>query len=100
MPTIFVVPTGLEETPVPTPTVDPDSVTPGPMGFLVVALLVVVVVLLVLDMLRRVRRVRYRAEVQEMLDAEEAAAQADDGGDTRIADEDADDADPGSTTPR
>lgn len=66
--------TGLEETPVPQPTVDPDSVTPGPFGFLVVALLVVVVILLAIDMLRRVRRMKYRAEVQEMLDAEEQAA--------------------------
>lgn len=61
-------------TPLPTPTVDPESVTPGPMGFGVVALLVVVVVLLGLDMLRRVRRVRYREEANEALDAEEAAA--------------------------
>ncbi|WP_166317054.1 hypothetical protein [Microbacterium excoecariae] len=68
--------TGLEETPVPTQTVDPDLVTPGPLGFLIVALVVVAVVLLVIDMLRRVRRVRYREEVTQMLDAEEAAARA------------------------
>lgn len=79
-----IVHAGLQETPLPTPTVDPESVTPGPYGFLVVALLVVVVALLVIDMLRRVRRVRYRAEANELLDAEEAAS-ADDNGDDDAA---------------
>lgn len=72
-----VVFAGLEETPIPTPTVDPDSVTPGPLGFLTIALVVIAVILLVLDMLRRVRRTRYREEVREMLDAEERAARGD-----------------------
>lgn len=61
-------------TPTPTPTVDPNLVTPGPVGFAIVAVLVVVVVLLIGDMLRRIRRVRYREEVRAELDAEEAAA--------------------------
>lgn len=95
-----VLPAGLEETPVPSPTVDPESVTPGPMGFLVIALLAIVVVLLVLDMLRRVRRVRYRAEVQEMLDAEEAEHRAAGDDPAADADDDPDDADPGATSPR
>ena len=49
----------------------------------------VAVVLLVLDMVRRIRRVRYRAEIAEKLDAEEAEAAAadargdDDAGTTR-----------------
>jgi cytochrome oxidase assembly protein ShyY1 len=63
-------------TPMPTPsmTVDPNSVTPGPAGFAVIVFIVIVVALLIWDMNRRVRRVRYRAEVREELDAEEAAA--------------------------
>ncbi|HJB63512.1 MAG TPA: hypothetical protein H9769_07395 [Candidatus Microbacterium pullistercoris] len=77
---LAIVRMGLKETPVPTPTVDPESVTPGPYGFLVIVLLVVAVALLVIDMMRRVRRVRYRAEVNEMLDAEQRAAEDDAGG--------------------
>jgi len=65
------------ETPMPTPsmTVDPDSVTPGPAGFGVIVIVVIAVILLIWDMNRRVRRVRYRGEVREELDAEQAAAQ-------------------------
>lgn len=61
-------------TPVPTPsaTVDPDLVTPGPVGFVVIAILAVAVVLLVWDMMRRIRRGRVRADIQEELDAEAA----------------------------
>ncbi|MEW1961240.1 hypothetical protein AB0269_02110 [Microbacterium sp. NPDC077644] len=64
------------DTPMPTPsmTVDPNSVTPGPAGFAVIVIVVIAVALLIWDMNRRVRRVRYRAEVREELDAEEAAA--------------------------
>ena len=71
----------LSSTPVPTPspTIDPDLVTPGMAGWVVVALLAVAVVLLAIDMLRRVRRVKYRAEANEALDAEQAAAEAEDG---------------------
>ena len=49
----------------------------------------VAVVLLGLDMLRRVRRARYRAEANEALDAEEAAARGENG----------DDPEPGDATP-
>ncbi|MCC2029469.1 hypothetical protein KEC56_08050 [Microbacterium sp. YMB-B2] len=68
------------ETPMPTPsmTVDPNSVTPGPAGFAVIVIVVIAVALLIWDMNRRVRRVRYRAEVREELDAEEAAARESD----------------------
>ncbi|WP_260980470.1 hypothetical protein [Microbacterium paludicola] len=64
------------ETPIPTPsmTVDPNSVTPGPAGFAVIVIVVLAVVLLIWDMNRRVRRVRYRSEVREELDAEQAAS--------------------------
>ena len=51
--------------------VDPNSVTPGVVGFVVTLLVAVLVLLLIADMVRRVRRVRYRAEINEKLDAED-----------------------------
>lgn len=54
-------------------TPDPDTVTPGPIGFLAIAVVAVAVVLLGFDMVRRIRRTTYRAEIQERL-AEEARA--------------------------
>lgn len=68
----------LAATPSPAPSGAPsdDSVTPGLLGFLVTFLIAVAAVLLVLDMVRRIRRVRYRAEIAEKLDAEEAEAAA------------------------
>ncbi|MDQ0613503.1 hypothetical protein QF046_001144 [Microbacterium sp. W4I4] len=67
-----------DTTPMPTPTmtVDPDSVTPGFVGFGLMVVLVAVVILLVWDMNRRIRRVRYREEIRDELDAEQAAAEA------------------------
>ncbi len=64
-------------TPTPTPTVNPDDVTPGVAGFIAVGVLAAAVVLLLVDMLRRIRRARYRSEIGEELDAELAAAAAD-----------------------
>ncbi|WP_324014417.1 hypothetical protein [Microbacterium sp. JZ37] len=64
----------LAATPSPQPTVDPDLVTPGPLGFATIVVLVIAVFLLVFDMLRRVRRARYREEANAVLDAEEEAA--------------------------
>jgi len=58
----------------PTPIVDPALVTPGPFGFVAIAFVAVAVIVLVWDMMRRIRRARIRSEVDEMLDAEEAAA--------------------------
>ncbi|MCM3779435.1 hypothetical protein [Microbacterium hydrocarbonoxydans] len=74
----------LTETPMPTPsmTVAPESVTPGFVGFAAVVILLVAVILLILDMNRRIRRVRYREEVREELDAEEAARAADEATET------------------
>lgn len=65
-----------DPTPMPTPTmtVPAESVTPGFPGFIVIVVIVVALALLVVDMLRRIRRTRYRAEVNEQLDQEEAAA--------------------------
>ena len=63
-------------TPTPTPSgyPDPNSVTPGLVGFLAFFFVVAATVLLVIDMTRRVRRTRYRAEIAARLDAEEAEA--------------------------
>jgi hypothetical protein len=47
-------------------------VTPGPWGFVVVFLIAVIAILLILDMVRRIRRVRYRSEVREQLEREQA----------------------------
>lgn len=65
----------LTETPMPTPsmTVAPEAVTPGFVGFAAIVIVLIAVMLLVWDMNRRIRRVRYREEVREELDAEEAA---------------------------
>lgn len=62
-------------TPSPVQTVDPALVTPGPAGFVVIALLAVAVVALVIDMMRRIRRGRVRADINEELDAEQLAAE-------------------------
>ena len=58
--------------------VDPVLVTPGVIGFVVTFLVAMVSLVLILDMVRRVRRVRYRAEIAERLDAEEAAKKSQD----------------------
>ena len=57
--------------------VDPNSVTPGVIGFVITLFVALAVVFLIVDMSRRVRRVRYRALVNEQLDAETNQAQAD-----------------------
>lgn len=67
-------------TPSPSPTVHANLVTPGPWGFLVIALLAIAVVVLVWDMQRRIRRARYREEVAAELDALEAREQQPDPG--------------------
>ena len=46
---------------------DPETVTPGPVGFLTIFFVAVAVILLGLDMVRRIRRTTYRAEIQERL---------------------------------
>jgi hypothetical protein len=56
---------------------DPNTVTPGIVGFLATFGVAVVAVLLVIDMVRRVRRVNLRQAVKEKLDAEEKQAAAD-----------------------
>lgn len=81
----------LATTPSPNPTpslrpgVSADQVTPGLLGFLLTAFIVVLTALLIVDMVRRIRRVRYRAQVEEErmaaaetadIDAEDAASGA------------------------
>lgn len=63
-------------TPTPSMTVSPDAVTPGFAGFVAIAVVAVVVVFLLIDMLRRIRRAGYRADVNEQLDAEATAQDA------------------------
>ena len=58
----------MEDELIPAIEVDPNSVTPGVIGFVVTFAVMIAVVLLVLDMVRRVRRVRYRSEIAEKLD--------------------------------
>jgi len=59
-----------EDTLIPAIEVDPNSETPGVIGFVVTFLVAAGVLLLILDMVRRVRRVRYREEINEKLDRE------------------------------
>jgi hypothetical protein len=61
----------LEENPlIPAIEVDPNSVTPGVIGFLATLFVAMGVVVIIVDMTRRVRRVRYRAEINDKLDRE------------------------------
>ena len=73
--------------PTPTPSLRPglsqDQVTPGLLGFLLTAFIVVLTALLIVDMVRRIRRVRYRAQVEEERAAAAEAAAVD--GDFRIS---------------
>ncbi|MET4136570.1 hypothetical protein [Pseudarthrobacter sp. PvP090] len=76
----------LATTPAPTPTpslrpgLSQDQVTPGLLGFLLTAFIVVLTALLIVDMVRRIRRVRYRAQVEEerAAAAEAASVEGDD----------------------
>lgn len=69
---IATVLVGADATPSPLPTssLSEDAVTPGVIGFLVTAAVVIVVVFLIIDMVRRMRRVRYREEARERIAAE------------------------------
>jgi large-conductance mechanosensitive channel len=50
---------------------DPNTVTPGVIGFVITFLVAAATVLIVIDMNRRVRRTRYRTEIREKLQAEQ-----------------------------
>lgn len=53
-----------------------EAVTPGPIGFLWMLVVVVIAILLGLDMVRRVRKVKYRQQVRERLAEEYATEQS------------------------
>ncbi len=57
------------------PGFDPNTVTPGVVGFFAIALVAIAAILLMVDMARRIRRVRYRGEVRERLEAEQLQAE-------------------------
>jgi hypothetical protein len=61
----------------PDPDFDPNTVTPGVVGFLLFLFVAVATLLLCLDVVRRIRRTTYRAEIKARLDAEVAARDAD-----------------------
>ena len=79
--TVYSLLTALATSPAPAPSpslrpgLDQDQVTPGLLGFLLTAFIVVLTALLIVDMVRRIRRVRYRAQVEEERAAAEEAAQ-------------------------
>ena len=58
----------MEEDLIPAIEVDPNSVTPGVIGFVMTFGVMIAVLVLVIDMVRRVRRVRYRQEIADRLD--------------------------------
>ncbi|MBM7387747.1 hypothetical protein JOE37_000741 [Clavibacter michiganensis] len=68
--------TAVTTTPSPTPTAefDPDTVSPGPVGFIAIFFVAIAVLLLMVDMTRRIRRTRYREEIRGRLEAEKLEA--------------------------
>lgn len=54
--------------------IDPQLVSPGPVGFIAIALVGLVTVLLLVDMVRRMRKVNMRADINAKLDAEAASS--------------------------
>ena len=68
----------LAATPSPSPSTDPANTfySPGTIGFIATFGMALGATLLIFDLVRRVRRVRYRAEIQEKLDAEAAGSGA------------------------
>ena len=66
--------------PTPSETTDPANTfySPGTLGFIFVFGMSLAAIFLIFDMVRRVRRVRYKAEINERLDAEELGAKTTD----------------------
>ena len=66
--------TVLASTPSPSSTTAPEDTfySPGTIGFLAVFGVTVGAMVIIFDMVRRVRRVRYRAEINAKLDAEQS----------------------------
>jgi hypothetical protein len=61
-------------TPYPAYTGNPNLITPGVWGFIFILLVGVATIFLLVDMNRRIRRSRYREEIREKLEAEQAEA--------------------------
>ncbi|SDH84391.1 hypothetical protein [Agrococcus jejuensis] len=59
------------------PAYDPESVTPGVIGFAATAIVAIAVCFLLFDMNRRVRRLKYREEVRAEIAAEQAGSAED-----------------------
>ena len=55
---------------------DPNSVTPGVIGFAFMAFIAIAMMLLAWDMNRRIRRIKFREEARERIAAEQAEAEA------------------------
>lgn len=72
--------TASEWDPEPGFTPDPNTVTPGVIGFAVIALIAAAVFVLGWDLNRRVRRLQFREEAQEKIAAEVAAMEAEQSG--------------------
>ncbi len=68
----------LAATPSPSATTDPANTfySPGTIGFIATFGMAVGATFIIFDLVRRVRRVRYRAEIQEKLDAETSGSRA------------------------
>jgi hypothetical protein len=79
----FLIALATTPSPTPTPSLRPglseDQVTPGTWGFVLTAFIVVLTTFLIVDMVRRIRRVRYRAQVEEALTAEDSDGDAGSG---------------------
>jgi hypothetical protein len=64
-------------TPLPTESAEPTAIStsPGTIGWIFTFALAVAALFLIYDMVRRIRRMRYRAEIQQEITEEEAAAE-------------------------
>lgn len=62
--------------PVPTDSAEPTAIStsPGTIGWVFTFFIAVAALVLIYDMVRRIRRMRYRAEIQQEISEEEAAA--------------------------
>jgi len=63
--------------------VDPNTVTPGVVGFFAIALVAVATIFLGIDMVRRIRRTTYREEIKARLAVELAERDGTTPGDTK-----------------
>jgi hypothetical protein len=64
-------------TPIPNESAEPTAIStsPGTVGWIFTFALAVAALFLIYDMVRRIRRMRYRAEIQQEISEEDAAAE-------------------------